>query len=197
MCGTVVSAIEHAFYDGRKQLIVREVSSDGSYVGGKLAERVSALGLRPLLCDPPRAEREGSEGFVSLEEIQRSSDIISLHVPLTATGAHATVGMVDEAFLEACVRRPLLINACRGPVSPSAPLLRALEQGQIADLILDCWAGEPEIHPELPQHTFIATPHVAGWTADGKWRGSQMALEAVCRALQLPLPEGLCDESVL
>lgn len=167
------------------------------HVGGKLAERVSALGLRPLLCDPPRAEREGSEGFVSLEEIQRSSDIITLHVPLTATGAYPTAGMVDEAFLEACVRQPLLINACRGPVSPSAPLLRALERGQIADLILDCWEGEPEIHPDLPKHTFIATPHVAGWTADGKWRGSQMALEAVCRELQLPLPEGLWDESVL
>jgi len=137
------------------------------------------------------------KGFVSLEEIQRSSDIITLHVPLTMTGAYPTAGMVDEAFLEACVRQPLLINACRGPVSPSAPLLRALERGQIADLILDCWQGEPEIHPDLPKHTFIATPHVAGWTADGKWRGSQMALEAVCRELQLPLPEGLWDESVL
>jgi len=166
-------------------------------VGGRLAKRVGALGLRPLLCDPPRAEREGAGGFVSLETIQRESDIITLHVPLTRMGQYATEGMVDEAFLQGCVRRPLLINACRGPVSPSAALLKGLELRQISDLIIDCWEGEPVINKTLLERSFIATPHIAGWTADGKWRGSQMALEAVCRALDLPLPEGLWDEGVL
>lgn len=166
-------------------------------VGGRLAQRVGALGLRPLLCDPPRAEREGAGGFVSLETILQESDIITLHVPLTRTGKYATAGMVDEAFLSRCVRRPLLINACRGPVSPSDVLMQGLERGQISDLILDCWEGEPVIHSELLRRCFIATPHIAGWTADGKWRGSQMALEATCRALDLPLPEGLWDEAVL
>ena len=75
--------------------------------------------------------------------------------------------------------------------------MQGLERGQISDLILDCWEGEPVIHSELLQRCFIATPHIAGWTADGKWRGSQMALEAACRALDLPLPEGLWDEAVL
>lgn len=166
-------------------------------VGGRLAKRVGALGLRPLLCDPPRAEREGAEGFVSLETIQRESDIITLHVPLMRSGQYATEGMVNEAFLQGCARRPLLINACRGPVSPSVALLKGLELRQISDLIIDCWEGEPVINKTLLERSFIATPHIAGWTADGKWRGSQMALEAVCRALDLPLPEGLWDEGVL
>ena len=136
-------------------------------VGGRLAKRVGALGLRPLLCDPPRAEREGTEGFVSLETIQRESDIITLHVPLTRSGQYATEGMVDEAFLQGCARRPLLINACRGPVSPSAALLKGLELRQISDLIIDCWEGEPVINKTLLERSFIATPHIAGWTAEG------------------------------
>jgi len=146
---------------------------------------------------PPRPGRGGAGGFVSLETIQRESDIITLHVPLTRSGQYATEGMVDEAFLQGCARRPLLINACRGPVSPSAALLKGLELRQISDLIIDCWEGEPVINKTLLERSFIATPHIAGWTADGKWRGSQMALEAVCRALDLPLPEGLWDEGVL
>ena len=166
-------------------------------VGGRLAKRVGALGLRPLLCDPPRAEREGAEGFVSLETIQRESDIITLHVPLTRSGQYATEGMVDEAFLQGCARRPLLINACRGPVSPSAALLKGLELRQISDLIIDCWEGEPVINKPLLERSFIATPHIAGWTADGKWRGSRMALAAVCEVLELPEPRGLWDSSVL
>ena len=136
-----------------------------------------------LLCDPPRAEREGGEGFLPLEVLLEQSDIVTLHVPLIRAGRYATAGMVDEGFLAHCSRRPLLINACRGGVAPTAQLLRGLESGQLRDLILDCWEGEPEISAELARRAFIATPHVAGWTADGKWRGSRMALAAVCEVL--------------
>lgn len=167
------------------------------HVGGRLAERASALGLRVLLCDPPRAEREGGEGFLPLEALLEQSDIVTLHVPLIRAGRYATAGMVDEGFLAHCSRRPLLINACRGGVAPTAQLLRGLESGQLRDLILDCWEGEPEISAELARRAFIATPHVAGWTADGKWRGSRMALAAVCEVLELPEPRGLWDSSVL
>lgn len=167
------------------------------HVGGRLAERVSALGLRPLLCDPPRADREGPEGFVSLETICRESDIITLHVPLTRSGQYATVGMFDRARIASCARQPLLINACRGPVTESAALLWGLQSEHLRDVIIDCWEGEPLINADLVRAAFIATPHIAGWTADGKWRGSRMALDAVCEALDLPRPVGLWDDSVL
>jgi len=167
------------------------------HVGGGLLKRIGALGLRPLLYDPPRADREGTEGFSSLEEVLRESDILTLHVPLTREGKYPTAGMVDESFLRACQRRPLLINACRGGVAPSAPLLRALDEGWIREVIIDCWEGEPHISSELACRAYIATPHVAGWTADGKWRGSRMALEAICESLGLECPEWLWDDSLL
>lgn len=166
-------------------------------VGGRLAKRASALGLRTLLCDPPRAEREGAEGFVSLDTLLEQSDIVTLHVPLTRAGRYATAGMVNESFLQHCLRKPLFINACRGAVAPSAMLLRGLAEGRFSELIIDCWEGEPQIDATLAQRCYIATPHVAGWTADGKWRGSRMALAAVCRSLGYPEPEGLWDDSCL
>jgi len=167
-------------------------------VGGRLAKRVTALGLQPLLYDPPRAEREGAEGFItSLEILLAESDIITLHVPLTKGGRYPTQGMVNDAFLKQCSRKPLLINACRGGVTPSMALHEALERGWIRDVILDCWEGEPVIDGELAREAFIATPHIAGWTADGKWRGSRMALEAVCSGLALDKPKSLWDASCL
>jgi 4-phosphoerythronate dehydrogenase len=167
-------------------------------VGGRLANRVTALGLQPLLYDPPRVEREGAEGFTtSLETLLTESDIITLHVPLTKDGRYPTQGMVDRAFLKRCSRRPLLINACRGGVTPSMALHEALDKGWIRDVILDCWEGEPTIDGRLARKAFIATPHIAGWTADGKWRGSRMALEAICDDLALNKPKGLWDASCL
>ena len=167
-------------------------------VGGRLADRVTALGLRPLLYDPPRAEHEGTEGFTtSLDTLLTESDIITLHVPLTKDGRYPTQGMVDPAFLKRCSRRPLLINACRGGVTPSMALHEALDKGWIRDVILDCWEGEPTIDGRLARKAFIATPHIAGWTADGKWRGSRMALETICDDLALNKPKGLWDASCL
>lgn len=166
-------------------------------VGGRLQQRAEALGLRLLCCDPPRQEQEELPDFVPFETILAEADIISLHVPLTKEGRYPTYHLINKESLALCRRRPLLINACRGPVADTESLLGALEQGLLSDLIIDCWEGEPHIPHELARAAFLGTPHIAGWSSDGKWRGSRMALAYVCRELSLPEPEGLWDSTVL
>lgn len=165
------------------------------HVGREVQRLAPALGLRLLLCDPPRQEAEGdSEAFVSLEEICRLSDIITLHVPLTREGRHPTLAMVDDTFVERCVRKPLLINACRGPVTRTETLLRARKAGQISGLLIDCWEGEPLISHELLEVADIISPHIAGFSADGKFAGGRMALGAIARNWGIEV-EGLMDWS--
>lgn len=145
------------------------------HVGQKVAELAEVLGMRTLLYDPPRALLEGEGGFTSLEHIQAEADIITLHVPLTPETKH----LVNDDFLSKCKRKPALINACRGAVCDSAALIRAKECGLISHLILDCWEGEPHINQHLLSLSDIATPHIAGFSADGKHRGARMALLAL------------------
>lgn len=164
-------------------------------VGREVQRLAPALGLRLLLCDPPRQETEGdSEAFVSLVEVCRSSDIISLHVPLTRVGRHATLAMVDEGFVERCARKPLLINACRGAVTKTEALLRGRREGLLRGLLIDCWEGEPTISRELLAVADIASPHIAGFSADGKFAGARMALSSIARHWGIEV-EGLMDWS--
>ncbi len=154
-------------------------------VGREVLRLASAMGMRTLLCDPPRAEREGPEGFVSLEEIQQASDIITLHVPLTRGGRHATIGMVDEAFVARCRAGAILINACRGGVTHTPAMIEGRRSGHLSHLVIDCWEGEPSISAELLALASVATPHIAGFSADGKHRGARMALLAISDYLGL------------
>ena len=152
--------------------------------------------MQPLLNDPPRLEQEGDnikyhEYFTSLETIQKEADIITLHVPLSKTGAYPTLGMVNDSFLSSCKKGLILINACRGGVCSSESLIKGKEDGTIAHLILDCWEGEPHINAHLLEHTDIASPHIAGFSADGKHRGARMALLAISDFLGLGASQDL------
>ncbi|MDO4707735.1 MAG: 4-phosphoerythronate dehydrogenase [Porphyromonadaceae bacterium] len=167
------------------------------HVGREVASRCTAFGLKPLLYDPPRAEREGSEGFCSLEQIWAEADIITLHTPLTREGAHPTFHLVDEGFVSRCQRKPILINACRGAVTDTAALIRGIRLGQLSALMIDCWEGEPNPSTELLHLAHTATPHIAGFSADGKLRGSHMSVEALCQHFGLPLTRGLYDTKAL
>ena len=154
------------------------------HVGQLVTEIALALGMQPLLNDPPRLEQEGDnikyhEYFTSLETIQKEADIITLHVPLSKTGAYPTLGMVNDSFLSSCKKGLILINACRGGVCCSENLIKGKEDGTIAHLVLDCWEGEPHINAHLLEHTDIASPHIAGFSADGKHRGARMALLSI------------------
>ena len=145
------------------------------HVGRGVADAAQALGMRVLLNDPPREEREGSDAFTSLDELLRQSDIVTCHTPLTADGPHPTHHLASRAFFDRMRRGAAFINSSRGPVADSAALRDAVQRGRLAAFVLDTWEGEPDIDRTLLRNALIATPHIAGYSADGKANGT-----AVC-----------------
>lgn len=159
------------------------------HVGSLVEAMARSWGMRVLCCDPPRAER-GDEGFVSLEEIAREADIITLHTPLTREGRFPTYHMADAAFFDALERKPWLINTSRGETVDTEALHHALDKGQVAQCIIDVWEHEPHIDLSLLERCYIGTPHIAGYSADGKACATQMALQALQAHFALPpVPE--------
>lgn len=152
------------------------------HVGRAVAQAACALGIgRILLNDPPREAAEGPEGFYPLERLLAESDVVTLHTPLTREPqSWPTFHLAGEAFFEAMKPGAILINAARGSVVDTPALVRALETERLRAAVIDTWEGEPRaINPRLLSLAWLATPHIAGYSADGKARGSQMALTAV------------------
>lgn len=150
------------------------------HVGRLVAEAARELGMEVLLNDPPRQRKEG-KGFVELNELATQCDVLTFHVPLTTEGPDATHHLADECFLAGLHRRPLLINTSRGEVVDGFALHRALDAGWVSDAVLDVWEHEPKIDLALLDKVFLGTPHIAGYSADGKANASRMVLEALCR----------------
>lgn len=155
-------------------------------VGSKVARLAVLLGFRVLLCDPPRARREGSGQFVSLDEIISRSDIITLHVPLIRDGEDATFHMFDDSRLASMNKNQILINSSRGEVVDGAALKNALAQKSILTASLDVWENEPQIDPQLLSLLFTGTPHIAGYSVDGKATGTTMSVQALGKFFDLP-----------
>ena len=168
------------------------------HVGSRVKRMAESLGMKVLLNDPPRADR-GEEGFVDLETILRESDVITFHTPLNREGKYATYHLVDEDLLFSLKRTPFIINASRGEVVDTASLLAALAAGKVKGAVIDTWEYEPSISRELLEVAFLATPHIAGYSADGKANATRMSLEALCRFFGIEAdfkivpPEGPCD----
>lgn len=158
-------------------------------VGSKVAEAAALLGMRVLLCDPPRARAEGAEGFVDLDTLVAQSDIVTLHVPLSREGEDATWHLFDESRLAAMRPDQFLINSSRGPVVDGAALRAALQAKALRGAALDVWEGEPEPDRALMALLDIATPHIAGYSADGKANGTRMSVRTVAAVLGLPLAD--------
>lgn len=150
-------------------------------VGTKVAAAAAALGMNVLVNDPPRAEREGNIGFVPIERIQQDADFITLHVPLTHSGPHRTFHLADEDFFCKFRRRPFFFNTSRGDVTDGNALKGAIITHRIAGAVLDVWPDEPDIDRELLSLAELATPHVAGYSTDGKANGTSMAVQAVAK----------------
>lgn len=148
-------------------------------VGGRLAKVIAGLGWSLKVCDPPR-QRAGESGFVSLEEVLAECNVISLHTPLTRAGEDATWHLLDEARLAALRPGTWLINASRGAVVDNAALLRVLRQRPDLGVVLDVWEGEPQVDVELAALCRLATPHIAGYSLDGKLRGTEQIYRAYC-----------------
>ena len=158
-------------------------------VGSKVAKTGESLGMKVLLCDPPRARREGPDGFVSLDELVAESDIVTLHVPLTLEGEDATRHLFDARRLASMRPSQILVNTSRGPVVDNVALKASLQAGRLRAAVLDVWEGEPEPDLELLELADIATPHIAGYSADGKANGTMMSVRTVASVLGLPLTE--------
>ena len=146
------------------------------HIGSIVARWGRALGFTVLLNDPPRENRDGSfdEIFTPLEELQRRCDIITFHTPLTRDGQWPTWHLCDQAFLDGLVHCRLILDAARGPIADNAALL-----GWHGDVALDCWENEPGISLPLLEKAIVATPHIAGYSTEGKQRGTAMMLDAL------------------
>lgn len=147
-------------------------------VGSNLDTRLKALGVRTLLCDPPRAARGDVEEFWPLEKLVAEADVLSFHTPLNKSGPYTSWHLADADLLAALPDNRILINACRGAVVDNAALLQALEKGKNLSTVLDVWEPEPDLSLPLLAQVDIGTPHIAGYTLEGKARGTTQVFEA-------------------
>lgn len=154
------------------------------HVGSKVKAVAERLGMQVLVCDPLL----GHPSFVSLDEIERRCDVITFHVPLTREGQYATWHMADEDFFHRLSRVPYIINTSRGEVVDNQALLAALQDGRVRDAIIDVWEHEPHPDATLLEKVFIGTPHIAGYSADGKANADNMVVDAICQHFDLPHP---------
>jgi len=148
-------------------------------VGGRLVKVLKGLGWNVLVCDPPRQVAEGGD-YVSLEHIIEQCDVISLHTPLKKHGAQSTWHLFDRNRLNKLKHGAWLINASRGPVVDNAALRQVLMQREDLQAVLDVWEGEPEVDVALAELCVLATPHIAGYSLDGKQRGTAQIYQAYC-----------------
>lgn len=181
---------------------------------GVCKKRLEALGIRTLLCDPPRADKGDDEDFRTLDELVQEADILTFHTPLFKDGPYRTLHLADDALIRRLKPGTILINACRGPVVDNAALLARLQAGQPLSVVLDVWEPEPELNTALLERVDIGTAHIAGYTLEGKARGTTQVFEAYSQFIGhpqqvaldslLPAPEfgrvtlhGALDESTL
>ncbi len=158
-------------------------------VGRKVVHTAEMLGMTVYLCDPPRVRNESSCGFITMDGILRECDIITFHVPLNRSGEDRTWHMVDETFLSRVNRGTFIINTSRGEVVDGNALKKSLNDGRIAGYVLDVWENEPDIDTELLSMCIQGTPHIAGYSADGKATGTAMIVQQLSRHFDLGLDD--------
>lgn len=157
---------------------------------GKIVEHWGRiLGFNVLLCDPPRVENESCHGFVDLNYIADNSDIITFHTPLIKTGSFPSFHLADKSFFHRLQRSPVVLNASRGPVVDTRSLVDAIASGKVSAAAVDCWEGEPHIDLDLLHLSSIATPHIAGYSIEGKKRATLTAIRAVSHELGLAVKD--------
>lgn len=164
-------------------------------VGSKVAKACSQLGMNVLLNDPPRERAGDAENFSSLRDIQEKADIITFHVPLSLTGDDYTFHLADKRFFESLQKQPVVINTSRGEIFDTSATISAIQNRLVSGVVIDCWENEPDPNPELLQLVDIATPHIAGYSKDGKANATQLCVQAVSRYFGLGIdnwqPEAL------
>ncbi len=149
-------------------------------IGSQVETKVAALGMRPMLCDPPLLDSTGDLKYGRLDDVLHA-DIFTLHVPLTTSGPYPTFHMFDRRILSRLSDHQFLINTSRGPVISSPDLKTALREGRLGGAVLDVWEEEPGIDCELLSMVDLGTAHIAGSSREGKARGTATILEEMCR----------------
>lgn len=158
-------------------------------VGRKVVQTAEMFGMTVYLCDPPRVRNESRCGFISLDGILRECDIITFHVPLNMKGEDKTYRMVDDSFLSRVNKGTIIINTSRGEVADGDALKRAFKDGRLAGFVLDVWQNEPHIDLELLKMSLQATPHIAGYSADGKAMGTTLIIRELSNHFDLGLDD--------
>ena len=195
--GSVAQYVECSLLllEQQKGLVLRQ-STIGivgcGHVGSKVKAVAERLGMRVLVCDPPLEKANSQEptanSYVSLDEIERRCDVITFHVPLTRKGQYATWHLADDDFFHRLSRVPYIINTSRGEVVDNKALLSAMEERRVRDAIIDVWEDEPHPDSVLLEKVFIGTPHIAGYSADGKVNADNMVIDAIWQHFSLPHP---------
>lgn len=162
------------------------------HVGTKVKLTAEALGMNVILSDPPRAVAENNPSLDKLNEIIDNADIITLHTPLVMTGIYKTFHLANEDFFQRLKKSPYIINTCRGEVVDTTALKTALRNGLCRGAVIDCWENEPNIDLDLLKLCDIATPHIAGYSKDGKANGTTQAVQFVSKILGLGMDDWKC-----
>lgn len=163
-------------------------------VGSKVARIAGILGMEVLLNDPPRDRIELFSDFVELDVILKEADILTMHVPLNLEGIDKTYHIADESFFKKMKKKPIFINSCRGEVVKTVALKSALKSGQISGAVIDCWENEPNIDTKLLKAIDLGTPHIAGYSKDGKANGTSMSIQALSRFFGLGIDDWKCKD---
>ena len=164
-------------------------------VGSKIEKFSQILGMKVLLNDPPRARKEGRKNFLSLNTVLSEADIITVHVPLNITGEDQTYHLFNDESFKKIKRGAWFINSSRGEVTDTQALKKVLYSGKLSGAVIDVWENEPDIDLELMQQAFISTPHIAGYSTDGKANGTAMVVSSLRSYFNLP-PVNWYPESV-
>ncbi len=183
-----ISAAEYVFTgiclwakENQKTLSEQSIGLIGcGNVGSRVKQLCEMAGLSYVINDPPLEDKgQSTYQFSSIEEAL-NCDIVTLHTPLSTTGKHPTFHLLNKQRIDSLRPKTLFINASRGETVEEPALLSRMNNKNDITLILDVWENEPKINLEMLQHTFIGTPHIAGYSIDGKIRGTEMIYNAVC-----------------
>jgi len=156
-------------------------------VGSKVEKFARTIGMNVLLCDPPRARLEGKKNFHSLNALLSESDIVTLHVPLNVVGEDCTYHLFNDERFKKIRRGTWFFNSSRGEVAETNALKQVLDSGNLGGAVIDVWENEPDIDTELMEQAFIATPHIAGYSTDGKANGTAMVVNSLSKYFNLSL----------
>jgi erythronate-4-phosphate dehydrogenase len=155
-------------------------------VGSKVEKFARSIGMNVLLNDPPRARMEGKMNFYNLDTVLSGSDILTVHVPLNLVGQDQTWHLFNDESFQKIKKGAWFLNSSRGEVTDTYGLKKALYSGMLGGAVIDVWENEPDIDYGLLQQAFIATPHIAGYSTDGKANGTAMVVNSLNKYFNHP-----------